>query len=344
MLKKLVLGACAVVVLLAALEAGSRVYDYGFRYRELEKAIRERRDLPLPFEEINAYLFKTGRCLRDPDLIWRYIPKANSPEFNSLGIRTRGGVDPAVAKPQGTYRIIVLGGSHPFGLCLPYSGTYACLLEEMLRKGDIFHGRAVEVINAAVPGYSTLQALNFLKTRLLRYSPDLLIVDAGNNDGIPLTPAYSVSDSRAVSGNRLFFPLLLLMDRSSFCWHLRAALSRMGKRRAGNAGAAATRVSVEENLRNLEEIRRIAAERKIGVIFIAQVRWENGRLARGFGARMEPCLDLYEELAKRADLSGYFIDPIHGSAKGHREIASIIYDYLAAGERTDPGERTQVRQ
>jgi lysophospholipase L1-like esterase len=53
-----------------------------------------------------------------------------------------------------------------------------------------------------------------------------------------------------------------------------------------------------------------------------------GRLCRGNGAAVKPYLDIYLQFKEKNDISKYFIDDIHCSANGHKEIAQIIYNYL----------------
>lgn len=53
-------------------------------------------------------------------------------------------------------------------------------LEALLRTN--FPGREIEVLNAGIHGYTSYQGLAQLKYRLVRYQPDLVIVQFGIND------------------------------------------------------------------------------------------------------------------------------------------------------------------
>lgn len=92
----------------------------------------------------------------------------------------------SVKKPPNTFRIITLGGSFTFGW--PYGKpeeadqVFSGLLEKRLNEGRAAGARHFEVINAGIGGYTSFQGLAYLKERLLRYKPDLLLVTFGAND------------------------------------------------------------------------------------------------------------------------------------------------------------------
>jgi len=86
---------------------------------------------------------------------------------NSQGLRDRPHDH---AKPDGTFRIVVLGDS--------FMEAYQVQLEEALpfRLQEILAPRKVEVINLGVGGYGTAQELLALREEGLRYSPDLVVL------------------------------------------------------------------------------------------------------------------------------------------------------------------------
>ena len=79
--------------------------------------------------------------------------------------------------PQ-TRRIIMLGDSFTYGVGVNMEETFSAVLEELFRKND----RKVEVINGGVPGYSTSQAYRWLKKELIKYEPDVVILNFYIND------------------------------------------------------------------------------------------------------------------------------------------------------------------
>ncbi len=102
-------------------------------------------------------------------------------QISPLGLR-----DPrtSYAKPPGAYRILLLGDSFLEAAQVAADQTVAAQLEARLNAGD----RRVEVLNAGVAGYGTVQQLLFLEQEGLRYAPDLVVLlffpgnDLANNN------------------------------------------------------------------------------------------------------------------------------------------------------------------
>lgn len=94
---------------------------------------------------------------------------------NSLGFR---GDD--LSADADLYRIVCLGGSTTYGTGVAdYKKSYPYLLEEELQQ--LKHDR-VEVINAGVPGYGSLELLLNYRLLIKSLKPDLLIIYTGVND------------------------------------------------------------------------------------------------------------------------------------------------------------------
>ena len=334
-IKKMVVSLSAVFLLLASLEIAFRIYDYGFKYRELEYRY-SKGEVNLPFDTLFAYFFKKGYIVRDQKLIWRRSAKKKGQyRFGSLGFRIGDKGEPLRSKGDNTYRIIVFGGSQPFGIGLDYEDTYACKLEALFNKDPSTWKRPVEVINAAVPGHSTTQALNFLKYDMICYEPDLVIIDAGNNDGIQLSPEWPWSDNELIERMGHFqYRLLGMIERSSFFWYYRNLLYKLRgiflTDKSHPKKTCPTRVTTEQNFNNLKEIKRIAQDNGFKAVFISQVYFDNdtGKLKRGFGSFEEPYIDIYSRLKEKDGLGDYFIDSVHSSRLGHKEIARLIYEYV----------------
>lgn len=88
---------------------------------------------------------------------------------NRYGLR---GPDPAIPKPAGVIRILMLGDSFTFGFPVKDDETFSHLVEQQLRS----QGYPVEVINGGVSGYSpTLHYLS-LRDEFLRFEPDLVVL------------------------------------------------------------------------------------------------------------------------------------------------------------------------
>lgn len=96
----------------------------------------------------------------DEQLGYRLSPHKSG--INSLSVRHGDIITP---KPHGLYRILVLGDSIPWD-----KPGFVYHMEEMLSREE-----NVEVINAAVPGYTAYQELLFFKRYLQQTEPDLVI-------------------------------------------------------------------------------------------------------------------------------------------------------------------------
>ena len=107
--------------------------------------------------------------------VLRYIPKPNSPGINSYGIRDR---EYSIKKPEGVFRIVVIGDSVGYGFCndkevLDVEHLFSKQLERGLQGQKSF---PIEVINLCVSGYDTLQEVEFLYQKGLALKPDLVLV------------------------------------------------------------------------------------------------------------------------------------------------------------------------
>ena len=94
---------------------------------------------------------------------------------NALGMR---GPDRGLSRPAGAARILLLGDSFAFGWGVEQEEAFGARLERLLseRVGP------VEVLVAAVPGYSTDQHYIYLQTQGLALHPDLILLASGEND------------------------------------------------------------------------------------------------------------------------------------------------------------------
>ncbi len=92
---------------------------------------------------------------------------------NRWGMRDR---DYALAKPRGTYRIALLGGSYDMASAVADSEGYENLLEDRLNRELAGHGYdRYEILNFAVGGYSSLQALYVAEHRVGAFGPDVVL-------------------------------------------------------------------------------------------------------------------------------------------------------------------------
>ncbi len=96
---------------------------------------------------------------------------------NRHGMRDR---DYTVAKPDNTFRIVLLGSSIDMGWGVADDDTYENLLEDWLNSHAKLRGinRRFEVLNFAVAAYAPTQRYATLSRRAAAFSPDMVIYSA----------------------------------------------------------------------------------------------------------------------------------------------------------------------
>ncbi|RME29333.1 MAG: hypothetical protein D6798_00275, partial [Deltaproteobacteria bacterium] len=108
-------------------------------------------------------------------------------------------------KGADVFRILVLGDSSNFGHGVEGWEMWSAVLEPML---DQLTPRRVEVINGACPGWTTFQAVEFMRLVGLDYQPDLVIAGFNNDPG----PDYLHDADRVL-------PPGLVRDLSALAWN-----------------------------------------------------------------------------------------------------------------------------
>lgn len=95
-----------------------------------------------------------------------------------------------IEKPQGVYRIALLGDSMVEGLQVPIGDTFGKLLEKDLQAANVkeaalkaaSQGKTIEVLNFGTSGYSTVQEYIQLDKQVFKYAPDMVIVGYNSRD------------------------------------------------------------------------------------------------------------------------------------------------------------------
>ncbi len=151
---------------------------------------------------------KTHRFTANPLMGYELVPGSATFEDNAWYRINRDGVrdrDYALNKPEGVFRIAAVGDSCTFGLGLELEDTWPKQLEKELQKTN----PSLEVINFGVMGYNTPQEAERIQDKVLKYSPDLIIIGYSLNDiGVlsrqrTVLATYKGYDSYLTTGNRL---------------------------------------------------------------------------------------------------------------------------------------------
>ena len=153
-------------------------------------------------------------------------------KINSLGYRNREFEE---SKPEGTYRILVLGDSFILGWGVRQNAMVTHLLEESLQEEAGEH--SVEVINAGfAAGYAPDTYYVYLKERGLALNPDLVVmaflprndlediatrgVQELNSEGLPVRvrgrTEYVDEDNRRRQRTSFFYPRLVKLLKGAY--------------------------------------------------------------------------------------------------------------------------------
>jgi len=257
-------------------------------------------------------------------------------------------------KPNNEYRIFTVGNSSAFGVGVIDGESFTAQLEKLLREkyGQMYKVRAV---NAACPGYTTYQNLIELKTMILPFHPDLVIVANNNDAGLE----YVEEKARAC---RIPFlcKLNTVLYKSEFYLLFRrlvldSKLGTLGKNSRMDNAKLVSRVSLDDYQANIRQMAEIAKSHNFKIIFVNMpVNYDT--LAKFPYLRESFYKEAYQDVLVRfceannqilADVDniwkiqkqkGLFDTAyyngikseahFHPSAKGHRKIAEQLYGVI----------------
>ena len=338
--KKLLFALIATVIVLAAIEVGLRVA--GFRYVPFLDAASfwDRFDTEMAGEPPFA---------SDPVLFWRLKPNLYhdvSPEtidYTTTGPHGFRGKDYPfpLQKPAGMFRVICVGDSSTFGDQVRDGETFAMVLQDRLHKR--FPDRAIDVVNAGVPGYTSHQVRKYIESELLALSPDVIVVMVGANDLVPAKgniadkdrPQSSVRIAKIrkkIGGLRLYQLLSAVMVP------LRHApkAEELGKNPDGSDNIR-IRVDYDDFVANLMAIKEMGDRAGYRTIMMTVPHtFENEHIMNPYTRRAaKQSGAVLLDLAKRMKvlqgqgLDLYQPDGGHPSVRGHAEIAAMLEEPIA---------------
>ncbi len=318
-LKKLGFALVATGLLLGLAEIGLRIAT-----RELGKATISNALVQRHVEQ--------GAMAFDPDLGWVRSDVPNP----GLGINADGFRYGEVQreKPEGTWRGFTFGDSQTYGAGSESDQTYTAVAERSLRS-SLGMGEELQLINTGISGYTSLQVLRLIETRILDWDPDLLVVDCRTHDSakdgeLPRIGGPEAKMQGLLWHSRLYYVLRFWIER------LRPQHARPMHASSLDANSA----EFKARFGNHDAIAELAEERGVDVLFVDYPIWE------GEGVT---CLAPPEELPPGVPVaracaalqaSGrhpgeLFLDNNHLSVEGNR----IVGEALALAIR----ENAQVR-
>lgn len=279
-----------------------------------------------------------GWTLSDPDLGWRQAPgvpvgdrvrqdweerwglPSSAPpgqeeRFNRLGLRDD---ELAFPEPPGQRRVIALGDSSVWGSGVPRALRFTERLERALDPvaGEDPHQRAVDVINAAVPAWSSLQSAAMLE-QSLDLGPDVALVYSMWSD--LMVGAGGVPDAWYFAGRRAARPLDPLAGLATVRW-LRHGLLRL-RGASSPASGRFVRVPLRDYHQSLHRIARTCRRADMGLVFIAPPAPGD----RAGSALPLQITDPAEAARRRAWLEGLPPEVDQGrSASHYRQVMALV--------------------
>jgi len=199
--KQIVLGILLLIVLLTVIEVFTNIWLYGFYKCGFEKNEGMENLDPeilhkLCIESLESN-YSPSFTLTNPFFDEKInhvqgIVHLNTTliEKNSEGFR---GPEFSKEKPENYYRILMIGGSTLFGWGVLDHQTIPYYFQTLFDNSDINY--KVEVINFGIPGISSPGEVHTLKTKLLFFEPDLIIVYEGWNDAYDFFTLNKASSS-----------------------------------------------------------------------------------------------------------------------------------------------------
>jgi lysophospholipase L1-like esterase len=270
-------------------------------------------------------------CLAtDPELFWRIVPDRTLPRvgrqpFFGLISNHEGLRGPEVGdRKPGVLRILVLGDSCAFGFGLEAEEAWPARLATHLQAA----GCAAEVLNAGVPGYTSMQGVVLAGRLMPRLQPDLVLVAFGWNDSSiwdGLTDRQQLIASKQREEDRI--PLL---ERSRAYLLLRK-LTLQGLRALRGREALPPRVPPAEFAENLATLARMAHAAGAYPLLVAwpfrdqladptrpRTAWQERMAVSGL-----PLVDLVAEFREQGS-PDLFLDEGHANAAGADLAAQAI--------------------
>lgn len=293
-----------------------------------------------------------------PSFLWEVCPGHNGRiniggaivflSTDSYGFRSG---EVSLKKPPGAYRIMILGDSSAFGYGVNQDEVFATVLQNMLQRK--YPAVKIEVINAAVMGYTTFSTRNFFLEKGVKFEPDVIIISHNNDPDIDLDADKNRANPRSLQ------PVMKLLYKSNiYMAARREILNRRYARTPGIYGEipeekGVNRVSPDDLKTNLDTIMSEADRRGMKILTISMPRNEIFDREEGEADDLDDELIKYRDIMKEVTLnhkgvfvdilnkwkefpSAYlFIDTMHPTAEGHRKIAEELFRVI----ETDIGSR-----
>lgn len=236
---------------------------------------------------------------------------------NSAGMRESR--EYGFAKPPGVVRIIGVGDSGMFGWAIHQGNTFMDILEDSLQERP----GSYEVLNMAVPGYSTFQEVETVAAKGLAYDPDIVIVHWCVNDfDIP----FFLFARKEYREKDVSYVYSLLFDRRKFA-ALAAPKVRKGSQiEKDYMDPAVLEHTGEEGVRNsFLRLKKMGEREGFRILVAGPMYHEIVDILREIDL---PFLNFYKAMPADEYPEEYAIHFMHPRPGGHRVIAEHLEQFL----------------
>ncbi len=283
-----------------------------------------------------------------PRNLFQYGPDyLNRDNFSVKALNLRGGQAP-FEKPEGVFRVLVLGGSNAWGHGIDdpkdtFSGRLDAILNE---QGS---AQKFQVLNGGVRGYNSFQVMIFFTRYAYQYNPDLVILYLNRNDVVKLYGLRRLRDMLNAPETDLSISGLQGLLRHSKFYNL--LTRRMARLR--NENQAITNIEkyalidanppddVKQNMLDVvNKARSIGAKTVVVSEFWATIWHEKAVDERFYTVRNATKQLVSEENLPYFDAYSFFVDnyeiwdvafrhdPVHMTAYAHDQLAQALSKFL----------------
>jgi lysophospholipase L1-like esterase len=338
-------------------------------------------EFALRYSPLNQRLtpMRTGENFR-PDNALFFVPRdffvaadgqGQGEPFILTGLNFRSGI-PEKPKPEGRFRIMVMGGSNVWGDGIDNpKDVFSARLEKILKERH--PDRDIEVINAGMKGYILFQLKLMLELYALDYQPDLIILYANRNDSSTQHGPYTL---RELWESRKNLPSLdgvtetSRSTRPSLGRRLRAILRQsrlynglahliVGARQEQLANVT-RKLKITKEVNPLEDYEKTLGEfvdlcraKDIPLVLADEyMYWTLAPapadrallikeiMSKTAGELKVPYLPVHAILTERYPDGSMMLktDIVHLNKKGHLAVAELLADFLESNNLIEPGD------
>ncbi len=163
-------------------------------------------------------------------------------------------------KPEGTFRIFVLGSSTVFGFPFERNLMFSRILHKRLE--DTYPDRQIEVVNTAITAINSYTLLDFAD-EIIKYDPDAILLYAGHNE---FYGAFGIGSNESMSKSRILTRIHLWLMDLRFYQLIRdiinSTIVNMGAGRSDKVhGTLMKRIAANKNIRYKSDDYLMAMER-----------------------------------------------------------------------------------